>query len=135
MPAGTGHFEFAAKTMRQAEEGGKSLCFAFIQHGLAPANQYPSQLSQCVEVLQYTLQTLGKDPSKVILVGDSAGGTLVMSMISHLLHPHPGVSPVKLATPLRAAALFSPWINLEMTGSAVLQNQIQDPVSPEVMRS
>jgi acetyl esterase/lipase len=100
MPAGTGHFEFAAKTMRQAEEGGKSLCFAFIQHGLAPANQYPSQLSQCVEVLQYTLQTLGKDPSKVILAGDSAGGTLVMSVISHLLHPHPGVSPVKLATPL-----------------------------------
>lgn len=135
MPANTGHFEFAAKTMRKADECGKSLCFAFVQYGLAPANQYPSQLSQCVEVLQYTLQTLGQDPSKIILVGDSAGGTLVMSMISHLLHPHPEVSPVKLATPLKAAALFSPWINIEMTGSSVLQNQIQDPVSPEVMRS
>jgi acetyl esterase/lipase len=134
MPANTGHFQFAASTMRRAKDDGGSLCFAFIQYDLAPASRYPSQISQCVEMLQYTLQTLGKGPSNIILVGDSAGGTLVMSVMSHLLHPHAGVNPIKLTGPLKAAAIFSPWVNLEMTGSSVLQNQNQDPVSPGVMR-
>lgn len=134
MPGNTGHFDFAASTMRRAKESGQSLCFAFIQYNLAPGSRYPSQLSQCVEMLQYTLQTLGKEPSNIILAGDSAGGSLVMSVISHLLHPHPEVHPITLTGQLKAAVVFSPWVNLTMEGSSVLQNRTQDPVSPEVMK-
>ena len=134
MPANTGHFEFAASTVRRAEQDGKSLCFVFVQYGLAPRDKYPSQISQCVEMLQYTLQTVHKNPSNIILAGDSAGGTLVMSVISHILHPHPNISPVVLTAPLKAAAVFSPWINLRMDGGSVLKNQMQDPVTVEVLR-
>jgi len=134
MPANTGHFEFAASTVRKAEIDGKSLSFAIVQYDLAPEAKYPSQISQCVELLHYTLKTLGKQPSKVMLAGDSAGGTLVMSVISHLLHPHPDVNPVKLTSPLKAAIVFSPWVSFDMKSFSVLENQMQDPVSPEVMR-
>jgi acetyl esterase/lipase len=134
MPANKGHFEFAASILRRAEVDGKSFCFAFIQYDLAPGNQYPSQISQCIEMLRYAIYTLGKDPSNIIFAGDSAGGTLVMSVLSHLLHPHPQIRPIKLQSPLKAAVIFSPWVNLEMTGGTVLQNQIQDPVSADVMR-
>jgi acetyl esterase/lipase len=135
MPANSGHFEFAAAIVRNADINGKSISFAFVQYGLAPEAQYPSQLSQCVEVLDYTLKTLGKQPSKVMLAGDSAGGNLVMGVISHLLHPHPDIKPVELTSPLKAAIIFSPWVNLEMNSASVLENRMQDPVSPEVMRS
>jgi acetyl esterase/lipase len=134
MPANTGHFELAASTIRRAEKEGKSLCFAFIQYDLAPHNKYPCQLSQCVEMLQYTLHTLQKDPSNVILAGDSAGGTLVLSILSHILHPHPNIEPVTLTASLKAAAVFSPWVNLRMDGHSVLKNQRQDPVTVEVMK-
>ncbi|KAE9366753.1 alpha/beta-hydrolase [Stipitochalara longipes BDJ] len=134
MPANTGHFEFAASMVKRAEEDGKSLCFAFVQYDLAPHGKYPSQISQCVEMLRYALQTLHKDPSNIILVGDSAGGTLVMSVISHILHPQPNIKPVILTAPLKAAAVFSPWVNLCMDGGSVLTNQMQDPVTVEVMK-
>jgi acetyl esterase/lipase len=134
MPANTGHFEFAASTVRRAEQDGKSLCFVFVQYGLAPRDKYPSQISQCVEMLRYTLHTLHKSPSNIILAGDSAGGTLVMSVISHILHPLPNISPVILTAPLKAAAVFSPWIDLRMDGGSVLKNQMQDPVTVEVLR-
>lgn len=75
MPANSDHFEFAAAIVRKAETDGKSLSFAFIQYDLAPEAKYPSQMSQCVELLRYTLNTLAKEPSKVMLAGDSAGVT------------------------------------------------------------
>jgi acetyl esterase/lipase len=103
MPANSGHFEFAAAILRKAETKGKSLSFAFLQYDLAPKTKYPSQMSQCVELLRYTLNTLAKEPSKVMLAGDSAGGNLVMGVISHLLHPHPDIDPIELTSPLKAA--------------------------------
>lgn len=135
MPANSGHFEFAAAIVRKAEMDGKSLSFAFVQYDLAPVAQYPTQMSQCVELLRYTLNNLGKEPSKVMLAGDSAWGHLVMSVISHLLHPHPDINPVELTSPLKAAIIFSPWVNFDMKSVSVLENQMQDPVSLEVMRT
>jgi acetyl esterase/lipase len=133
MPANSGHFEFAASIVRKAEIDGKSLSFAFVQYDLAPEAKYPSQISQCVELLYYTLETLGKQPSKVILAGDSAGGNLAMSVISHLLHPHPDINPVKFTSLLKAVIVFSPWVSFDMKSVSVLENQMQDPVSPEVI--
>lgn len=135
MPANSGHFEFAAAILKKAETKGKSLSFAVVQYDLAPKIKYPSQMSQCVELLRYTLNTLAKEPSKIMLAGDSAGGNLVMGVISHLLHPHPDIDPIELTSPLKAAIVFSPWVNLGMKSGSVLENQMQDPVSPQIMRT
>ena len=105
-----------------------------MQYELAPHSKYPSQISLCIEVLQYTPQTLQKNPSKITLAGDSAGGTLVMSVISHILHPRPNIKYVTLSAPLKAAAIFSPWVNIRMDGTSVMKNHRQDPVTVEVMK-
>lgn len=44
-----------------------------------------------------------------MLEGDSAGGNLVLGVLSQILHPHPLVKPLRLSRPFRAVALVSPW--------------------------
>jgi len=135
LSAGQAQLELGASTVRKAEAEGKSLSVLVVQYSLSPTYQYPTQISQCVEALDYILNTLGKDPSKVIMLGDSAGGTTVMSVFSHILHPHPDIKPLKLASPLKSAVALSPWLDFEMSSSWILDNQLQDPVAPDVMRS
>jgi len=58
----------------------------------------------------------------------------VLGVISHILHPHPDINPLSLSSLLKVAVIFSPWVYLEMKVSSVLENRLQDPVSPETMR-
>jgi len=60
------------------------------------------------------------DPSNIILVGESAGGSFVHALLSHHLRPYPDSSLVpKLELtnnkPLKGAYLFSPWSKLGLT--------------------
>jgi acetyl esterase/lipase len=131
---GQAHLELGASTVRKAEAEGKSLSWLVVQYNLAPTSKYPTQISQCVEALTYILNKAGKNPSNVILAEDSAGGTLIMGMFSHILHPHPKIKPLTLASPLKGAVLLSPWLNFEMSSPWVLENQLRDPAPPDVMR-
>jgi len=45
---------------------------------------------------------------QIVVAGDSAGGHLILSVISHILHPHPDIPPLSLATPLAGVAIISP---------------------------
>ncbi|KAJ9618766.1 hypothetical protein H2203_008971 [Taxawa tesnikishii (nom. ined.)] len=87
-----------------------SLSIVLLDYTTAPEGQYPRQLNQTVELVDYLLKG-GRTPSDIILAGDSAGANLVLGLLSHLLHPHPDVSirPV-LTEPFRGAVLISPWV-------------------------
>ena len=50
-----------------------------INYRLAPENKWPSQIEDCLEAYENTLK-LGYDPKDIILMGESAGGTLVLSL-------------------------------------------------------
>ena len=58
-----------------------------------------------------------RSPARVLLGGDSAGGNLVVGVLSHLAHPHPAITELKLAEPLAAAAVIAPWTSLDETHS------------------
>lgn len=47
---------------------------------------------------------------KIIIGGDSAGGNLTLSVLSHLMHPRSDVQEYKLTEPFRGTMLISPWI-------------------------
>lgn len=82
-----------------------------VETGLTPTARYPTQLTQAVESLRHLLAQ-GYDPANIIFSGDSAGGCLVISLISHILHPHPSILPLKLPeTSPKLAGLvpISPW--------------------------
>jgi len=86
-----------------------------IDFGIAflPDEQFPFILNEGVTAIHH-LQKLGVDPSNIILVGESAGGSFVHALLSHYLHPYPDSSLVPKLTltdnkPLGGAFLLSPW--------------------------
>lgn len=52
----------------------------------------------------------GYDPANITIVGDSVGGLQVVSLLGHLIHPHPDVAPVKLSKPVAGATALSAWL-------------------------
>lgn len=95
--------------MKDVNAAGGDLCIFTITYTLAPHGVYPLQLTQAVEALRYVLEQTNHSAGNVLLGGDSAGGNLVFGVLSHLAHPHPKVTPIKLSEPLAGAATIAPW--------------------------
>ncbi|KAF8346546.1 Alpha/Beta hydrolase protein [Amanita rubescens] len=85
---------------------------AILQYTLLPDATFPVQLKQAALALQHLLD-MDFDPENIQLGGDSAGGNLILQLISHILHPLDGIPVVKISAPLRGACLISPWVLLE----------------------
>ncbi|KAF8192647.1 hypothetical protein K438DRAFT_1969785 [Mycena galopus ATCC 62051] len=60
------------------------------------------------------------------LVGDSAGGNLILQVLSQMLHPREGVPDLRLPGPLRGAYLISPWTNLSADSQSHFENEGRD---------
>jgi acetyl esterase/lipase len=91
---------------------GPDVSILLLAYGLAPEHTYPTQLKQGVELLRYLVETDGRDPSDLVLGGDSAGGNLTLGVLSHLAHPHPEIPTLVLPSKVHAALLISPWASL-----------------------
>jgi len=126
VPAGHDHFSFADSICAMAKSRGKSIGILFLQYGFAPHAQYPHQLRQTVELLRYAITELGKLPSQIILIGDSAGANLPLGLLSHLSHPHPEIAPLHFFVPLQGAVGTSPILEFEMSGESFAKNKLQD---------
>ncbi|KAK5114112.1 hypothetical protein LTR62_002681 [Meristemomyces frigidus] len=127
--AGAGHLIWLHDLVEDLSKQ-KSVNVVLPSYTLAPQGQYPLQLQQATEVLQWLVSTKGKSPSKIIIAGDSAGGNLALALISHILHPHPSVPKLELKEPLAAALLISPWVTFVPDDECVRRNQRSDLVTP-----
>ncbi|KAL1797718.1 hypothetical protein ACET3X_004324 [Alternaria dauci] len=96
---------------------GPNVSALLLAYDLAPEARYPTQLKQAVELLDHLVHTEGRDPSSLILAGDSAGGNLALGLLSHLAHPHPEIAPLSLPSKFHAAVLISPWCSLTQTNT------------------
>jgi len=69
------------------------------------------------------------------LTGDSAGGNLILGVLSHITHPHPDLSIPRLTLPssLKGAILISPWASFSTTGESYTQNHYLDPIHPKAI--
>ena len=57
---------------------------------------------------------------------------MTFMLISHLMHPHPDVSPkIKLSEPLAGAILISPWVKFGTDDESVKRNATSDYVTPK----
>lgn len=74
------------------------------------ANHYPRQLQQAVSLLNYLVTSENMSPTAITLLGDSAGAHLLLSLLLHVDHPKPGVSPLKIDAPFSGAVMISPWV-------------------------
>lgn len=87
----------------------KTVAAALLEYDLTTEQKYPRQLQQASLALQHLLQ-IGYQPGDIFIGGDSAGGHLSVSLLSHLMHKHPAVPSVDLSGPLAGAFLISPWV-------------------------
>jgi len=90
-----------------------------IDYRLAPENPFPAALDDAVAAFHW-LVAQGADPRRIAVMGDSAGGGLVFSLMLRLRDE---------GSPLPSAAVaLSPWTDLALTGPSLRLNAASDPL-------
>lgn len=132
-PANEGNFQHAGRLMEDMKgtRGLSSVSTLLIEYTLVPEATYPTQLKEASAVLAQLLTR--RKPSDIIISGDSAGGNLVLALLSHLLHPHPEVPVIKIETALCGALIYSPWTGFS-TDYPSFANVNLDMLSPLALR-
>ncbi|HEV2300459.1 MAG TPA: alpha/beta hydrolase [Stellaceae bacterium] len=104
-------------TWRFAAAAGAPLYF--LDYRLAPEHPFPAAVEDALAGYRGLLAA-GADPRRIVLLGDSAGGGLVFSLLLRLRDggvPLPG-----------AAVALSPWTDLALTGDSLRRNAEADPM-------
>ena len=96
--------------------GMRVLCIAY---RLAPEDPFPAALEDALSAYRYLLQA-GYAPKDITLIGESAGGGLVFSLVQYLKQQ--GID-----LPARLVAI-SPWGDLTLSGSSYAKKRRQDPM-------
>ncbi|KAH8597627.1 Alpha/Beta hydrolase protein [Bisporella sp. PMI_857] len=135
LPLSQGHFEWAAHFRRMGLMANKQTCSALLDYSLCPGETYPRQMRQATLALEHLL-SIGYSPSQIIVGGDSAGGHLALSLLSHLMYSYPGEAfPVlKLSEKLAGCFLVSPLLSLELDTASYKDNLHADLLSIPVIR-
>jgi acetyl esterase/lipase len=99
------YLEFLLAWVSLLKESGFSNPAIFaVEYTLVPDKTYPHQLQETIVGYNHILTTAGS-PSKVVVSGDSAGGTLILSLLLHIGNKCPQKKPA-------LATLISPWTHL-----------------------
>lgn len=125
IPLSPGHLNWCSSIIQACESIEKTTAIAVLEYDLAPEHKYPRQLQQAIFAMDYLLQ-LGYQPGNVFLGGDSAGGHLALSLLSHMMHSHPSLQCLKLASPLAGVFLISPWLTDDASTLSYKQNACVD---------
>lgn len=78
-----------------------------LEYSLVPDAAYPTQLNQTVAGYEYALSRISNDASRICVAGDSAGATLVLSLLLHMA----GSPDFEKRRPAYCT-LISPWVTL-----------------------
>jgi epsilon-lactone hydrolase len=97
-----------------------------VDYRLAPEHPFPAALDDAVTAYCWLLAD-GAEPQQIVVMGDSAGGGLALSLLLRLRDEG-------IALPAAAVAL-SPWTDLALTGLSFELNAGADPlICPEQAR-
>jgi len=112
-PASSANFELVNYIRTTLRERGVNLSVMMVEYTLVPEAAFPTPLRQTVTAINH-LMNLGVDPQNMQLIGDSAGGNLILQVLGHLLHPleSENVPALSLPAPLKGTYLISPWVDL-----------------------
>ena len=88
-----------------------------LDYSLVPEARFPIQLQQIASAYEYVLS---RTPAqKIVIAGDSAGASLLLSFLLHIARPCPNLEPPSrpLSTPA-AVILVSPWCRIDSRHTA-----------------
>ena len=89
-----------------------------VEYRLAPEHPFPAGLQDAIEAYRALIADV--DPKHVSLVGESAGGGLTIATLL-------GIRDRGLPLPA-SAAVFSPWVDLTLSGQSLSTKSHVDPV-------
>ena len=95
-----------------------NLPILFIEYRLAPENPFPSAIDDILQVYQYIL--FKKQIKDMVIIGESAGAGLALSLIS-------GLNRSSIPRP-EQLVMLSPWVDLRCTNHSILYNAAKDPI-------
>jgi len=88
-----------------------------LDYRLAPEEPFPAQIDDAVSVYKAVLAS-GINSKNITTIGDSAGGNLAISSVLKFR---------ELTLPLPGSVIaFSPWLDMELTGSTLDSNEATD---------
>ncbi|MDR1093816.1 MAG: alpha/beta hydrolase [Clostridiales bacterium] len=93
---------------------------AVVDYRVAPEHKYPAAHDDVRAGWEFIQRALGYKPRDILLMGDSSGGNLVLSLLLRLRdenRPMPA-----------AAALMSPWTDISAAGASYKSNYCRDVV-------
>jgi acetyl esterase/lipase len=113
----------------------KQLTRLLFRKALVPVAAFPTQLKQAIAAINH-VQSLGVKPQNIQLVGDSAGGNLILQVLAHLLHPlkYENVPFLSLSAPLKGAYLMSPWVDLADIRGTLKRGDPTDMMTSSTLR-
>ncbi|KAJ7619279.1 Alpha/Beta hydrolase protein [Roridomyces roridus] len=133
LPASDYSVSFWRYVQLELEKKGIHVGIALLNYTIVPTANFPTQLKQLCRALEFLLDA-GVKPENLQLTGDSAGGNLILQLVSQILHPLPNVPLVPtLSAPLRGILLISPWTNLTADSPSHSQNGSFDSVGPTTL--
>ncbi|KAF5347235.1 hypothetical protein D9756_009924 [Leucocoprinus leucothites] len=113
MPPADFNLKFLDHVQTVLRERGINVSIVMLEYTLVPEAAFPTPLKQAASAINH-LMNLGVDPQNMQLLGDSAGGNLILQVLAHLLHPLESerVPTLSLPAPFKGAYLMSPWVDL-----------------------
>ncbi|KAJ7270930.1 Alpha/Beta hydrolase protein [Mycena rebaudengoi] len=104
-----------------------------LNYSLAPIASFPTPLKQACLALEFLFKA-GVKPQNLQFTGDSAGGNLLLQVLSQILHPRDAVPKIELSAPIRGALLVSPWVSLTGESKSHFEYDGIDFVSRDVLK-
>jgi acetyl esterase/lipase len=134
--AGTeGYLRYWKCMVDDIKSDARSIAVLQLAYSLAPEARYPRQLQEAAAVLAHLVAS-GRPSSSIVLAGDSAGGNLVLGLLSHILHAHPSgeVAGIELQGTLGGALMISPWVTFGQEHESFSGNLEKDFLAPRMLR-
>jgi acetyl esterase/lipase len=132
MDATKPYLDFWPRIQKELADAGIATAWFNSMYSLTPHAAYPVQFREAVETLRYVLENPRRSPAQVLIAGDSAGGSLCLAILSHMLHRSDDVPELVLNGPLKGAILLSPWVSFSHDWPSVAHNKEKDIDAQEV---
>ncbi|KAF9893638.1 hypothetical protein FE257_010950 [Aspergillus nanangensis] len=134
MPLSKGHLEWMAHIRNEASRAGVQLSVCILEYDLIPTHPYPRQMAQATRAFDHLLAS-GYQPSDIIFGGDSAGGHLSLSLLSHLHHHRPSEAPaIHLTQRVQGCFLVSPLASFNLNSPSYRRWFSADVLDHRVVR-
>ncbi|KAK5991742.1 Acetyl-hydrolase-like protein [Cladobotryum mycophilum] len=94
-----------------------------LEYSLAPEVKFPTQIEEATAAYKYLIDEEKIDPNSIMVLGESAGGHLALSLAFNLHQqglPRPG-----------KVGLLYPWVNLSNSGATFETNRYKDMLVKE----